>query len=324
MNTAGISLHQQSFNDFDAFLESVVNADVRFTLPRLDKPHWSMSQLQFDDSLSVQFANEGSGNIAEGTVDRSGHLLYIQTHQSKSSFNGIDMLPGSVFWAKPGSEICISVMSPNDWISIFIPNELASTICNQLSCEPNGPEVEILDQTSPISRDMWGLIHRYISIASQHPQLLQEQLSVASFHNSILFHISALFESKAKTAFESRGRKTVIDRNTVLAVVEKINTQLDTTISISELAAEMGLSEKTLRNGFTKYYGMPPTKYIQLQRLHRAKKLLQFYGREGTSVSSTAAQLGMWDFGRFAARYKALFGESPSETLVRSGNRVMT
>jgi AraC-like DNA-binding protein len=214
------------------------------------------------------------------------------------------------------------VMSPNDWISISIPNELASTISKHLSCDSNAPEVERLDHASPISRDLWGLIHRYLVLASQHPQLLQEKLSVESFQNSVLSSISALLKHESENQFESRGRKSVIDRNTVLTVVDKINAHLHTTLSIRQLANEMGISERTLRNGFAKYYGMSPTRYIQLQRLHRARKQLKYYGREGSTVSKIAGQLGMWDFGRFAARYKALFGELPSETLVRSENRV--
>lgn len=94
----------------------------------------------------------------------------------------------------------------------------------------------------------------------------------------------------------TRGRKTIIERITVVSAVDKINPQLHTTISIRELANEMGLSERTFRNGFAKYYGMSPTRYIQFQRLHRARIQLQFYGREGRSVSEIAVQLGMWDF----------------------------
>jgi AraC-like DNA-binding protein len=49
-------------------------------------------------------------------------------------------------------------------------------------------------------------------------------------------------------------------------------------------------------------------------RLHRVRSALQTAEPE-TTVTAIAVEFGFWHFGRFAAAYRKLFGESPSATL---------
>ncbi len=53
----------------------------------------------------------------------------------------------------------------------------------------------------------------------------------------------------------------------------------------------------------------------QSMRLNRARAKLREANHSETLVQDCAAELGFWDFGRFAAKYQRLFGELPSQTL---------
>jgi hypothetical protein len=50
-------------------------------------------------------------------------------------------------------------------------------------------------------------------------------------------------------------------------------------------------------------------------RLHQVHRALSAADTDSVSVTEVIAQHGEWDFGRFAARYRRLFGELPSQTL---------
>jgi AraC family ethanolamine operon transcriptional activator len=87
--------------------------------------------------------------------------------------------------------------------------------------------------------------------------------------------------------------------------------------TVGELARRADASERTLRSVFVKYLGMPPYQYLIARRLNHARQLLLESDSDELSVREVAAKVGFWDFGRFAGKYRRLFGELPSETLRR-------
>jgi AraC family ethanolamine operon transcriptional activator len=75
------------------------------------------------------------------------------------------------------------------------------------------------------------------------------------------------------------------------------------------------VSERTLRTAFNECYGVSPVRYLQVRNLHRVHRALRKAEPDETSVADVLLWHGEWEFGRFATRYRRLFGELPSETL---------
>lgn len=86
-------------------------------------------------------------------------------------------------------------------------------------------------------------------------------------------------------------------------------------VLMRDLAAAAGVSERTLRSAFHEVFGVSPARYLQLRQLHQVHRALHISNCEETSVSKILRRHGVSEFGRFAARYKQLFGELPSATL---------
>ncbi len=89
--------------------------------------------------------------------------------------------------------------------------------------------------------------------------------------------------------------------------------------SLAELCAVAGTSERTLEYAFREQLGITPVRYLRLRRLNRVECELRSGERGVTQVTDVAMRWGFWQLGRFAAEYRALFCERPSETLARSG-----
>jgi AraC family ethanolamine operon transcriptional activator len=97
--------------------------------------------------------------------------------------------------------------------------------------------------------------------------------------------------------------------------MELLDQQAGTPVSVLDLAAAASVSERTLRTAFNEYFGVGPVRYLQLRHLHRVHRSLKAAAPEEVAVSQILVEQGEWAFGRFASRYRRLFGELPSETL---------
>ncbi len=90
---------------------------------------------------------------------------------------------------------------------------------------------------------------------------------------------------------------------------------LDRIPSISELCLAAHVSERRLRQAFTDEFDLPPSQYFRAWALNEAHDRLAHSPGDQTTVTNVACGLGFDHLGRFASRYKQIFGESPSVTL---------
>ena len=84
-------------------------------------------------------------------------------------------------------------------------------------------------------------------------------------------------------------------------------------ITISALCSSSGVSERTLEYAFRETYQISPKEYIKSLKLNKVRsELIKGVDKK---ISTIAAKYGFWHMGQFAADYKRLFGELPSDTL---------
>lgn len=81
----------------------------------------------------------------------------------------------------------------------------------------------------------------------------------------------------------------------------------------AELARQVGVAERTLYTAFRRRFGMSPAAYGRALRLDRAREDL--LAGDGVTVRAVAERHGFAHPSRFAAAYRARFGELPSATL---------
>jgi transcriptional regulator GlxA family with amidase domain len=95
-------------------------------------------------------------------------------------------------------------------------------------------------------------------------------------------------------------------------------------VPISRLSRVAGVSERGLRNAFHTVRGMSPKQYLLTVRLHGVRRALTAAGEKSTTVTDAATDYGFFELGRFAACYREVFGEAPSETLREAARRTRT
>ena len=104
-------------------------------------------------------------------------------------------------------------------------------------------------------------------------------------------------------------------RRESLARALQVTRNLRLPVAIPELAKRVGVSQRTLENAFQDSFGIPPAKYLRRRRLNQVRRALQRSSSKATTITKIGSSWGFTELGRMAVEYRALFGESPSETL---------
>lgn len=92
-----------------------------------------------------------------------------------------------------------------------------------------------------------------------------------------------------------------------------MNQHADEPINVPDLCQAIHVSRRTLQYSFQDVLRMSPVTYLRALRLNGVRRDLKRGGDE--PVADRAARWGFWHLSRFAADYRHLFGELPSETL---------
>ena len=81
----------------------------------------------------------------------------------------------------------------------------------------------------------------------------------------------------------------------------------------------MGISERSLQLVFRETLGMAPKAWFRLLALERVRRSLIRRESKPGIVAEQALRYSFDHLGRFSQDYRKLFGESPSQTVLRSG-----
>jgi len=107
--------------------------------------------------------------------------------------------------------------------------------------------------------------------------------------------------------------KDIVDR-----FVMHARANLDKPTRIPELCRTVGVEPRQLRRACQAILGVTPVSYLHTLRLSEVRRTLTTQDGAAATITEVASRFGFHEFGRFAAAYRAAFGEQPSETRQRT------
>ena len=315
-------MRSHSFSDFDDFAESIRGVVSKMLLRNAEQQSWRLRSVDLS-GMDVQFAQLGSGNIAQGELKADGTLVYLPlTPGVEYSANGNVVEKGSFAILDPGCEFCVSTQVRHDWCAVTFPTHLLRT---EAGVE-NEPDVSSANAQRPTVRT--SAVNK--QAANRFREIVSQIIAVASKMDGFESSPAALAASSEllKVASTVLMRSSVVDRQAGRPkvsrdqIIARSMTHLEqhggSAILVGDLAGAADVSERTLRNAFGEYFGVSPVRYLLFRQLHQVHRRLRELDADEASVTEVLVQHGVWEFGRFASRYGRLFGELPSETLHRS------
>jgi AraC-like DNA-binding protein len=226
--------------------------------------------------------------------------------------NGRSADSRSLICLSDGAEWDSLTEGPVDWLALRVPRssfERHFEIETGRAYTPAG-RVSVL---TPAESDNSSLRDAFFSaarVAKTAPHLLREAGVRATLEKSLLGHVIRAVSGPAPAERSSYEALAVRARDYLKAHGESAVFQ-------SELCVELGIGERSLRRLFDEHFGMSPARYLRLRRLNQARRGLLYGDAACKSVTEVGVRYGFFDLGRFAADYRALFGELPSATLRR-------
>ena len=134
-----------------------------------------------------------------------------------------------------------------------------------------------------------------------------DRLATESLANLLAVH---LLRNACAVRLPARRTDGVLSRVKLLAVIEYIDTYLDTVLTVAELAAVVHLSAYHFARQFKAATGLPPHQYVLTRRVERAQKLLR---GSDLPLVDVAANAGFSDQSKLSAHFKRAIGVTPRQ-----------
>ncbi len=144
---------------------------------------------------------------------------------------------------------------------------------------------------------------------------LQFQATVAGLEDSLMRGLLQLHQHNYSNQL-NQPAAAALPRH-VQRAIEYIEAHLQDAVSVANLAAAACVSIRALEEGFKRHCQCTPMQYLRNRRLDVIHQRLSGGIGEPPAITLLAHQYGFIHLGRFAAYYKARFGESPSATVRR-------
>jgi AraC family transcriptional regulator, ethanolamine operon transcriptional activator len=306
------------FHDFEEFGEETRHADVDLFLPRSTKRStWKNGRVELNGLKLRRVYHEGTGLICKGITQKDGHAIYVSvTNPEKVAWNGQRPTLDSLIVVRPGTEFCCASFGTNEWISLYVPNNLLET--NQKNGElTSSTERDEVCIRPDVSGGLSGVLKRVAATAQANPDFLNAPAAVDAAYSEVMNIAVQVLRDRKPEPDTQAGRPALPRKQIIDRAMEYLEAQNHVAVPIADLAAATDVSERTLRAAFQEYFGIGPLRYMKMRQLREVRRSLRDADPAVATVTSIAAQHGIWEIGRFAGEYFSLFNEKPSETLRR-------
>lgn len=182
-----------------------------------------------------------------------------------------------------------------------------------------GPDLDrLLGPEDTVFRLSPAHLHRlrcHLRRISFRPGELRKSLALYdAYKDKLLALLLGIFQSESTIHAMPRSR---IHRSVFREMTELVHRHKDERIKLKRFSQLLKVPERSLNEVFRTELGISPGLFIKGQRMFGVHRHLWHSRPSQVRVTDIANDWGFWHMGQFAADYRELFGELPSQTLKR-------
>jgi AraC-like DNA-binding protein len=237
-------------------------------------------------------------------------------------WRGREMQAGGIMFHSRGERLHQSTPGPSVWNAIAMDPAQLERYGRALSGRPfSWPTEGRVLQPAPRLAARLRRLHAQICRLAETKSKTLSHSEIARAMEQGLIHalVACLTTASARTD----GYANCHHARIMIRFEEVLAERLSRPLNMPELCELIVVSDRTLRSSCAAFLGMSPTQYVLLRRLKEVRRVLRDADPDMVNVGEIAHRFGFAELGRFAGRYRATFGETPSTTLQRTpGTRV--
>jgi AraC family ethanolamine operon transcriptional activator len=271
--------------------------------------------------LRLSAAEEYLPRIARIAVPADMVLILLPYGNGPSPiWGGIRMRTSDIVTLGAGQRLHTRTDGPCRWGSIWLPAaELArygNALTGAVFAVPSAARWLLLPQA--MGRHLRHLHSAAVgAVESRSPAFIDAETAHGLEQQLIDALVGSLSKGSAiEVAATARQHQDLAVRFEAL-----LETQPERYPPMAEICAALSVSTRTLCDCCEEQLGMGPTEYLRRRRMQLVNRALRNGGSDAASTSAVARRYGFRNLGRFAANYRALFGELPSATFRRGSSR---
>lgn len=173
---------------------------------------------------------------------------------------------------------------------------------------PNGDAYLIRNATH--AGTMRGFLRALFVLADAAPAMLRDASMRREIEGALLNLLRGAATARKVAPGSSFGNRF----QAVRACEAYMREHIDETVSLQDLSDLCGFRPRSLINAFEAFTGLSPIAYLKTQRLNGVRRTLLSTARNDERIIDIAMDWGFDHMGHFAADYRTMFGERPSET----------
>ncbi|MBR0874139.1 helix-turn-helix transcriptional regulator [Bradyrhizobium tropiciagri] len=210
--------------------------------------------------------------------------------------------PGVVIIIPEGSSSRWDIPKPVDVVQLYLPHKTLARVADEADA---GASIDLLERTAhpdPITSRLLLSAADVLEGNEALDTLFRQQLTDLLATRLLAAHIGV--PTPIRPALGGLAPK-VLQRAT-----ERLRSDSDADVSLAALASDAGLSRFHFCRAFKESTGLSPHAWLRQHRLEQAMKMLR---DSETSIVSVSAELGYASQTAFAAAFKRLTGETPTD-----------
>jgi AraC family transcriptional regulator len=229
------------------------------------------------------------------------HVAVGESERKPGTFAPYKKLPNTITTCPPGVRPATRSATDHRVVVCAISQPFLDGVEAELDARSIGTLHQLYGTDDPVLRDLMLLLVKEAEAGGPSGRVYSESLSTA-------LAARLLLSARALPALAGT-RTSPLPRRVLRRVLERIEADLDTDLTLSALAAECGYSRTHFSRMFTAATGQTPHRYVLERRLQRAESLL---ARRSLSLLEIAFACGFSSHAHFSTAFRSRYGVSPS------------